>query len=148
MFQSISGMFGGGGGSGLFGGLLSIFGFANGGLISGPGTGTSDSILARVSNKEFIVNAKQTAKYLPLLQAINSNTLPKFAEGGLPGSTLGALPTFSNIETPSVNNKSSQIINIEITGDISRQTKSTIYEMLPDIANGVNVYNREMGYRG
>lgn len=47
--------------------------FANGGLVTGEGTGTSDSILARVSNGEFVVNARSTASNLPLLQAINSN---------------------------------------------------------------------------
>ncbi len=63
-----------------------------GGLIQGPGTGTSDSILAvlgggkgaiRVSTKEFIVNAAATQKHLPLLHAINSGRLPGFASGGM-----------------------------------------------------------------
>jgi hypothetical protein len=46
------------------GGLGSLFsGFAEGGLISGDGTGTSDSNLARVSDGEFIVNAGATAKH-------------------------------------------------------------------------------------
>ncbi len=56
--------------------------FATGGVISGPGTGRSDSILARVSNGEFIVNAAATAKHLPILKAINDNALPRFADGG------------------------------------------------------------------
>lgn len=64
------------------------------GLISGPGTGTSDSITAlfasgaagRISATEFVVNARQTAKYLPLLEAINRDQvkLPGFAKGGRP----------------------------------------------------------------
>lgn len=61
---------------------------ALGGIIRGEGTGTSDSIIARISNGEFIVNANSTSKYLPLLQAINSNSLdvdnmPKYRTGGL-----------------------------------------------------------------
>lgn len=84
--QSSGGM---GGGGGLFGGLFSIFGFAEGGEVKGPGNGTSDSILARVSNGEFVVNAAATKKNLPLLRAINDNKpikdLPKFAKGGLIG---------------------------------------------------------------
>lgn len=59
---------------------------ATGGLITGPGTGTSDSILARLSHKEFVVNAKATAKHLPLLEHINSAT-PAFADGGYVGRT-------------------------------------------------------------
>ena len=45
---------------------------AAGGLVRGPGTGTSDSITARVSDGEFLVNAMATRRYLPLLQRINS----------------------------------------------------------------------------
>jgi len=55
---------------------------ANGGRISGPGTGRSDSILARLSNGEFVVNAKATAQNLPLLRSINSG-MPAFQNGGL-----------------------------------------------------------------
>ncbi|QYN26683.1 hypothetical protein [Amycolatopsis sp. DSM 110486] len=53
-----------------------------GGLLDGPGSGTSDSILARVSNGEYVVNARQTQKHLPLLRAINNGD-DGFASGGL-----------------------------------------------------------------
>ncbi|TAI63461.1 hypothetical protein [Bradyrhizobium sp. Leo170] len=59
---------------------------ATGGLISGPGTGTSDSIPALVSNGEFVVRASATARHLPLLEAINAGAIPAFADGGLVGS--------------------------------------------------------------
>lgn len=59
-----------------------IPGRAQGGLIQGDGTGTSDSILARVSNGEFVVRASAAAKYMPLLEAINEDQFPRFAEGG------------------------------------------------------------------
>jgi len=45
--------------------------FAKGGLITGPGTGTSDSITARVSNGESVMTANATALFSPLLSAIN-----------------------------------------------------------------------------
>ncbi|MER7814086.1 hypothetical protein [Streptomyces sp. NPDC096153] len=44
---------------------------SRGGLIQGPGTETSDSIHVRASNNEFMVNARQAKRHLPLLQAIN-----------------------------------------------------------------------------
>ena len=56
---------------------------ATGGVIVGPGTGTSDSIPAMLSNGEFVVNAAQTAKHLPLLRAINSGN--GYAGGGVVG---------------------------------------------------------------
>lgn len=94
--QLMSGMGGMGGGMGGGGGFFGLLGglFAEGGEIKGPGTGTSDSILAQVSNGEFIVNAASAKKNLPLLHAINNDNLPgnapKFAKGGhIGGSSLG-----------------------------------------------------------
>jgi len=43
-------------------GSVSTTNLANGGQISGPGTGTSDSIPARLSNGETVVTAQTTAK--------------------------------------------------------------------------------------
>ena len=63
--------------------------YAEGGYVDGPGTSTSDSIPARLSAGEFVVNAKGTRANLPLLVAINGgwgNTGGrKFAAGGVVG---------------------------------------------------------------
>ena len=56
-------------------------GNASGGFQVGPGTGTSDSILSRLSNGEFVVKASATAKHRALLEAINN--APGYANGGL-----------------------------------------------------------------
>lgn len=56
---------------------------AGGGVINGPGTGTSDSIPARLSDGEFVVNARATAQNRSLLEAINGGHLRGFAAGGL-----------------------------------------------------------------
>jgi uncharacterized surface protein with fasciclin (FAS1) repeats len=61
---------------------------AAGGFISGPGSGTSDSIPAWLSNGEFVVNAKQTAKHRDMLHALNSG-VQGFAGGGEPGGFSG-----------------------------------------------------------
>lgn len=45
--------------------------FATGGLVVGPGTATSDSIPARLSNGESVINAKSTAMFGPLLSSLN-----------------------------------------------------------------------------
>ena len=44
---------------------------ASGGVVSGPGTATSDSIPAMLSNGESVINANSTAMFGPLLSAIN-----------------------------------------------------------------------------
>ncbi len=88
----LAGLFGGGGGGGLFG-IISdalIPGHAEGGYLTGPGSGTSDSILMYGSAGEFMVNAKATAQHRPLLEAINSGSpIIGLATGGpvtpLPG---------------------------------------------------------------
>lgn len=68
------------------GGIGKALGFAEGGHIRGPGTGTSDSIPVMASNGEFIVNAKATERNLPLLHAINKGKVPAFATGGRVGN--------------------------------------------------------------
>lgn len=66
------------------GASFGMVGAASGGAIRGPGTGTSDSILARLSNGEFVVRAAMAKRYGPLLEAINAGRwqLPAFATGG------------------------------------------------------------------
>ncbi|MBH9725112.1 phage tail tape measure protein [Burkholderia contaminans] len=80
----LSDMFGAGGGN--------AYGFhlATGGQVTGPGTSTSDSIPAWLSNEEFVVKAAAVRKpgVLRLLEAINSGQdlgFAKFANGGLVG---------------------------------------------------------------
>ncbi|WP_421695481.1 hypothetical protein [Aestuariivirga sp.] len=97
---ALNNLFGGLGGSGKMGMIGPLLGFAEGGIvrtpgarryargghISGPGSGTSDSIPAMVSNGEFIVTAAATSKHRALLEAINSGRLPAFASGGHVGA--------------------------------------------------------------
>ncbi|AVH38085.1 hypothetical protein AL532_17935 [Pseudomonas monteilii] len=61
----------------------SIKAYATGGLISGPGTGTSDSILARLSNGEYVMSADAVRMFgTGLLDQMNAGRLPAFAQGG------------------------------------------------------------------
>lgn len=76
------------------GGGLSVFAraFQPGGNVTGPGTGTSDSILAWLSNGEYVIRAKAVEAYgVRMLDALNNIAVPKsrlpgFADGGLVGS--------------------------------------------------------------
>jgi hypothetical protein len=68
---------------------------AGGGHIRGPGTSTSDSIPAWLSDNEYVIRAKSVAKYgAGLLNAINRGTfkMPRFNAGGLVSSLMGAVP--------------------------------------------------------
>jgi len=57
---------------GLTKSLSALAAFADGGYVAGKGTSRSDSIPARLSNGEFVVNADATKRNLGLLQAVNS----------------------------------------------------------------------------
>jgi hypothetical protein len=89
----LAGIFGLGGTNGAPGGLIGKMFFAEGGPVSGPGSGTSDSIPAMVSNGEFIVRASRAREHSTLLHAINSGRLPRFANGGLVAPKFVALPS-------------------------------------------------------
>jgi hypothetical protein len=121
--------------------VTKFFGYAEGGFVSGSGSAKSDSIPAMLSNGEFVVNAKATKRFGPLLETINSGTFKKFSEGGLVTPVIVS----NRKEAPTVS--SQQVINLNITGDISRQTRSEIYAMIPQIAGGVNSHNKEKGYK-
>jgi hypothetical protein len=157
-FDGIGNIFGGGSGGG--GGALSAdsLGFsslsmATGGTVTGPGTSTSDSIPAMLSTGEFVVRASAASQHRNLLHQINNGQIPTFATGGLvnASSSVMATPTTRSakpvVSMSTGKGKTQQVINLNITGDISRQTKSEIYKMMPSIADGVNSQNRETGYK-
>lgn len=68
--------------------------YATGGYISGPGTGTSDSIPAYLSNGEYVINAAAVRKLgRRHLDMLNSGIpIPRFADGGMVG-TVASLDT-------------------------------------------------------
>lgn len=99
VLQAIGGAFGQGG--------LDFLGFgvekkAAGGLIRGPGGGTSDSILARISNGEFVMRSAVVSQpgMLGFLERVNtfgraaldSMDVMRFAAGGYVGSAEQAAP--------------------------------------------------------
>ncbi|MNZ22481.1 hypothetical protein D3C78_395730 [compost metagenome] len=91
-------------------------GYATGGYISGAGTGTSDSILARLSNGEFVMRAAAVKHYGPqLLSMMNGLQLPKFADGGLVSSLTPASP--SSLGTLNFNLPGGESFGVTVVGD-------------------------------
>lgn len=66
--------------------LSLVSGKANGGLVTGPGTSTSDSILQRLSNGEFVVKASATARNRGLLESLNNGATAVNSNGNSVGS--------------------------------------------------------------
>jgi len=69
--------------------------YATGGYISGPGTGTSDSIPAYLSNGEYVINAAAVRKlgkrHLDMLN--RGIPIPRFADGGMVGTVASMQPS-------------------------------------------------------
>ncbi|MBG4724098.1 phage tail tape measure protein [Pseudomonas aeruginosa] len=107
-----------GGGSGWLSSITSIFGFAGGGQVQGPGTPTSDSIPAWLSNNEVVIRSASAMQpgLTPLLLDINQRGWAALhdwagavrpATGGVAGIPAPSLPRPSmgaaQIQEPSKN---------------------------------------------
>lgn len=82
-----------------------ILGFADGGAVSGAGTGTSDSIPARLSNGEYVIKASSA-------KALGTNFLDRLNSVG-DGRTIrsGRLPRFKYADGGEVRTEDSQLEN-------------------------------------
>ena len=64
--------------------------FQTGGLVRGPGSGTSDSITARLSNGEYVIRASSVRRFgVDFFDRLNAGLFPGFAAGGLVGFQEG-----------------------------------------------------------
>lgn len=86
--------------------------FAEGGKVEGPGTATSDSIPAMLSNGEYVINARSA-------QMIGYDTLDKLNAGEMRDWTGGLLSGFS--EDFSTNSASGSKINVYMTNQINNK---------------------------
>lgn len=81
-----NGLIGGGAAAGAGAGATSVPTpsfpqFQTGGFVTGPGTGTSDSLLARLSRGEFVVNSRAARENPALLQSLNAGISPQSSNG-------------------------------------------------------------------
>lgn len=103
-----------GGGGGFAARWSSAFGkaFASGGSVAGPGTGTSDSVPAMLSNGEYVLNAQAVDRLgVPFLNGLNTGRLRGFASGGLVGSG-GAYNRPASVASSSSSTSNSITLNV------------------------------------
>ncbi len=147
----------GGGGMGwlgsLFGGGLSsaqiakytpmVGLFADGGDVTGPGSGTSDSIPTMLSNGEFVVKASQSKKHRALLHAINSGTLGRMAGGGLVSRSIGApvAPTLASRRSASSDNYQPGVLQVQIIGANGDEHVKALVKQ--GVSDGLGKYNKD-----
>jgi len=66
-------------------------GYASGTIVRGPGSGTSDSMLARISNGEAITQARAVRYYgTRMMEDINHMRFPRYATGMTPAGYAGS----------------------------------------------------------
>lgn len=85
--------------------------FASGGLVSGPGTSTSDSIPARLSHGEYVINARAVSRLgVSFLDAINGLSAgPRISGGRLAFAAGGLVPEAS---AQPATNQNIRIVNV------------------------------------
>jgi hypothetical protein len=113
----------GGGGGGGGGRVLSMM-MAGGGLVQGPGTSTSDSIPAMLSNGEFIMNAAAVRKFgAGFMNAINDGKMPKLAGVAQPmePSRMSAGLTANQLASAMANKQPS---NTQITINVTANNRT------------------------
>jgi tape measure domain-containing protein len=119
IFSSIGSIFSGGAsGGGFFSGLMSIFSGA-------PG-----------------MSQGGTVRSTPYSQ-VGKDSVPTML---MPGEVVSSKSAVSRMGDNG--GGSTQSFNINVSGDVSRQTRKEIVKMLPQIASGVNSQNKENNYRG
>lgn len=96
--------------------------FATGGYVYGAGTGTSDSIPARLSMGEFVMPARETSRYAPELNAMRAGTF----DGGGSGT---AKVTVINQTTGRVDSAEAQWVSRD-------ELLLTLREEVPSIVAG------------
>jgi hypothetical protein len=138
--DSLTGMFsgfGGGGGGfslgGLTSGISSLFGGFSGLpifdiLFGGAGLGLSFSQGGIVPNTPY--------------SQIGKDSVPAMLT---PGELV--VPADKVKDFGKENKGSQQTFNINVSGDVSRQTRKEIAKMLPEITSGVNMVNKENNFR-
>lgn len=119
--------------------------FASGGLVSGRGTSTSDSIDARLSDGEVVINAKSARKFRNVLNAVNTDgggvEIPhsgrltaaersllgrsRFAAGGLAAS-IGGLTRSMSVP---VANEGTRDAAVRIGGITAEEMREVLLEM-------------------
>ena len=124
--------------------------FATGGHVQGPGTGTSDSIPAWLSNNEFVMTSRTVDHYgVGFMNALNQRRLPKFAHGGRVGG--GGSPSYpgilSNHGGGDMNNDITITIHIDNNGneETTTEQKAQQGKQLSDLITGkvVEVLQKE-----
>jgi TP901 family phage tail tape measure protein len=118
------------------GSSLGVVRAATGGLVTGPGTATSDSIAARLSNGEYVVKANAVQYYgVDFMNALNNMSLQSGSLGGANISVAGSSTVYLSPEDR-------QLLRAAIDRPIALYTDNAT------IAHSANAGNQLLAQRG
>jgi hypothetical protein len=104
---------------------------ANGGLVLGPGSGTSDSIHAKLSNGEYVMRAAAVQRHgLGLLDSLNKGNSPKFS---IPNS-----PSMGSVNNV-VDSRTSNSIVVNVNG--AKDSRKVAFDVLDIIEKNLSKFN-------
>ena len=97
-------------------------GFARGGMVTGPGTGTSDSVPVRLSKGEAVINARSTKMFRGLLSSMNEmGGGRKFASGGVVGNN--SLSSLGMMQSQNMISQNTPIKTYVVASDVSNMNE-------------------------
>jgi hypothetical protein len=133
MFSGLGDMFkgAGGGGGGFLSGLLGM----------GGGGGLFSSLFGSSFGSFLGFSQGGTVPNTPFSQA-GKDSVPAML---MPGEVVLSKNDVSRMGN--TQSGSTQQFNINVSGDVSRQTRKEIVKMMPQIASGVNMNNKENNFR-
>ncbi len=156
----LAGIFGTSGSGGILGGLFgSLFGakdggeikaFASGGRVRGPGTSRSDSVLAKLSDGEHVINAKAAGENRPLLESINAGKTPVLPTLSVGEVTGGRVNNISNVFSPTMpitvqasgNKDTDQALSARLTKEMDTLLENKMTEFTIKQQRSGNLLNR------
>lgn len=122
---------------------INSVGFADGGFVSGKGTSKSDSIPARLSDGEYVINAAAVRKLgMRNLDLLNTGEMPKkFSEGGLvspiPMTTTSGGSGGSQVNVQVIDQRSNKSAPIETEESMTPDGIRSIRILVRDTVNEV-----------
>ena len=118
--------------------------FAEGGIISGPGGPTSDSVPIMASNGEAIISAKTVNKYPGMVKGLIAGNIPGFATAGIVGSAVDTsrkqvkLPGSYEMSHFGGGRQMSGQDLIAYTENASQSVRNQIKKLVDDVTNGLD----------
>jgi tape measure domain-containing protein len=116
-------------------------GFARGGAVRGPGTATSDNIIARLSPGEHVFTAREVmaagghSAIYRLRRALLDGKLPKFANGGAVMRASASIPSIASTSVGSSAGGLDRGVFILPNGDpIEVQAESSVFDRLTSLS--------------